>query len=272
MTTFFGKWANFSLVYDALTNTPAEIGSALLAGLGVEHEGNLYEGLDGVYGKVLDVSNSIAESGGYVSGAISALVIFLIAALMATVAVFVLGIAKIGIAIFGVIASAMIACALFPPTLPIFKAWVKQAITFSFIPLLVTAVSGVVLVLFDFAAPGSLTGISTLGEAISFVVVAMVGTGMLLQVPSMAGSFGQTMVAVGAVAANAYANAKGLPGGARDGGARVVGMVKAGASVSKAFASYVVAPAAAAAGTPAAGAAAVARGLSAAESRKASAK
>lgn len=277
---FFNSWANFSLVYEALTNTPAEVGAAVLSGFGIEHEGNLYDGLDDVYGKVLEVSNSIAEGGGYVSGAISALAVFLIAALMATVAVFVLGIAKIGLAVFGVIAPAMIACALFRPTAPIFEAWIKQAITFSFIPLLVTVVSGVVLMLFDFAAPGSLAGISTLGEAISFVVVAMVGTGLLLQVPSMAGSFGQTMVAVGAVAANAYANSKALPGRSRAGAAVAAEMAKSGAGVAAKGVGLATAPATGGASVGAglmmkgatSGAASVARGLSAAETRKAALK
>lgn len=280
---FFDSWANFYTVYHALTNTPAELGATILQGFGLASEGNLYDSLDQVYSTVLDVANSIAENGGWFAGPLSALVVFLVAALMATISIFVLGIAKIGIAVFGAIAPAMIACALFRPTMPIFEAWIKQAITFAFIPLLVSVVSGVIFAMFATATPGSLTTITTLGEAISFIVVSMVGTGLILQIPSMAGAFGQTAVAVGAVAANAYASSKAAPGQMVKSGQSAAGAaIKGGKNVGSA-ADFVTSgkpsPAAAmmmafgSGGTTAAAGAAssVARGLNAAEGRLAAA-
>lgn len=53
-SAFLSSWTNFNAVYGTLTNAPSEIGAVVMNAFG-DGTGNLYEGLDALYLKSLDV-------------------------------------------------------------------------------------------------------------------------------------------------------------------------------------------------------------------------
>lgn len=197
---------NFFVVYDALSNAPATIGITLLTGTSGGSETSLYDALDGVYVKALSVGNVVADNGGWVAGALTAVLLFLVAALMATVTIIVLGLAKMMIALLAAIAPLMILLTIFPQSKPIFEAWLKMAIGFAFVPMLVASVIGIIMGVAD-VIDTNLENAETLAGVISFVVVCLVGTGLLMMVPSTASSLAATSISLGTAMAMAQRQA-----------------------------------------------------------------
>ena len=93
-SAFLSSWTNFNSVYGVLTNAPSEIGAVVMNAFG-DGSGNLYEGLDALYLQALDVGQAISQNGSYITGALAGLLMFLVAALMATVSIIVISAAKI---------------------------------------------------------------------------------------------------------------------------------------------------------------------------------
>lgn len=203
LVNVFLVYGNVSAVYLALTEAPAELGAGMLSALSGATVTNLYDGLDDLYRTALEIGDAISESGGLVVGAMAGLLMFLVASIMATVAIIVLSAAKIMIAVLIAIAPAMVACTLFRQTAPIFEAWVKLALGMAFVPLLVAAMAGFTIAAGEAVAPPDMGGIETLSEALSFVVVMMLGAGLLVLVPSFAQSLAATNIAIGGIAADA---------------------------------------------------------------------
>ncbi|UWQ19721.1 type IV secretion system protein [Jannaschia sp. M317] len=203
LVNVFLVYGNITAVYLALTEAPGEIGAGMLSALSGATVTNLYDGLDDLYRTALEIGDAISESGGLIVGAMAGLLMFLVASIMATVAIIVLSAAKIMIAVLIAIAPAMVACTLFRQTAPIFEAWVKLALGMAFVPLLVAAMAGFTISAGAEVAPADMGGIETLSEALSFVVVMMLGAGLLVLVPSFAQSLAATNIAIGGIAADA---------------------------------------------------------------------
>ena len=203
LVNVFLVYGNISVVYLALTETPAELGAGMLSALSGSTVTNLYDGLDGLYEEALAIGDAVSQSGGFVAGALSGVLMFLVASVMATISIIVLSAAKIMIAVLIAVAPAMVACTLFRQTAPIFEAWVKLALGMAFVPLLVAAMAGFTIAAGEEVAPADMGGIETLSEALSFVVVMMLGAGLMVLVPSFAQSLAATNIAIGAIAADA---------------------------------------------------------------------
>lgn len=203
LVNIFLIFGNLNSVYQALTNAPAELGAGLLSSLSGGTVGNLYEGLDDLYTRALDVGQAISQNGGYLAGALTSALMFLIAALMATITIIVLSAAKIMLAVLIAIASLAIACTLFKVSAPIFEGWVKLAIGFAFVPLLVAAMAGFTIATGQAVAPPDLSSVESLGDAISFIVIMMLGAGLMVLVPSFANSLAATNIGLVGIAANA---------------------------------------------------------------------
>ena len=203
LVNIFLLYANLSVPYEALTNAPAELGAGLLNSLSGGDVTNLYEGIDNLYSQALNVGQAISQNGGWLAGALTSVVMFLVAAAMATVTIIVLSAAKIMLAVLIAIAPVAIACTLFKQSAPLFEAWVKLAIGFAFVPLFVAAMAGFTIATGELVAPDSLDSVETLGDAISFVVVMMIGAGLMLQVPTFAQSLAATNIGLASIGANA---------------------------------------------------------------------
>ena len=226
LVNIFLIFGNLIMVYDALTNAPASLGAGLLNALSGGTVTNLYAGLDELYTRALDVGQAISQNGGYIAGALTSAFMFLIAAAMATITIIVLSAAKIMLAVLIAIAPLAIACTLFKRTAPIFEGWVKLAIGFAFVPLLVAAMAGFTIATAQGVAPPDLATVETLGDAISFIVIMLLGAGLMVLVPTFAQSLAATNIGLAGVAANASGLAKGAGRGALGGS---VGFVRGAA-------------------------------------------
>ena len=84
-----------------------------------------------LYLQALDVGQAISQNGSYITGALAGLLMFLVAALMATVSIIVISAAKIMIGVLVIFAPIAIACTLFKVTAPLFDRWVNLALGFA---------------------------------------------------------------------------------------------------------------------------------------------
>lgn len=146
-------YANLSVPYEALTNAPAELGAGILNSLSGGDVTNLYDGIDDLYSQALNVGQAISQNGGWLAGALTSVIMFLVAAAMATITIIVLSAAKIMLAVLVAIAPVAVACTLFKQSAPLFEAWVKLAIGFAFVPLFVAAMAGFTIATGEAVAP-----------------------------------------------------------------------------------------------------------------------
>jgi type IV secretion system protein VirB6 len=220
---FLSTWTNFYPVYDVLTNAPSEIGAVILSSFNPD-AGDLYSGLDRLYVQSLDVANNVSRSGGYISGALAGLLVFFVAALMATISVIVIGAAKIMIGVLIILGPVMIAATVFKQTAPLFDAYVKLTLGFAMVPMLTAAMAGVTMAIAVDVRPDQ--NASTIADIISFVVVMMLGTGLMGMVPTIAQSLAQTAVGLSGIASSAD---RGARGAGRAGGAAAAGFARGAA-------------------------------------------
>ena len=208
---FVSSFANFFIVYDAITGGPARFGAVVLAELTGGAVGDLYEGLDALYERAVDVGNEISENGGFLAGPLAGVLMFIIAALMAVVSIVVIAAAKLMIGVLIMIAPIAIAATLFKQSAPLFEAFVKLALGFSFVPMLTAAMAGFTITAADVIVPDSIT-IETIGDITGFIIIMMLGAGLMALVPSFAQSLAQTGIGLGAIAASTQARTAGMMG------------------------------------------------------------
>lgn len=204
---FLNAYSNFDAVYGVLAETPSELGGVVLSAATGDTVTDLYSGLDELYSEALDLGQAVAENGSMISGAMASLLMFLIAALMATISIIVICAAKLMIAVLIVIGPLAIACTLFKQSAPVFEAWVKLALGFAFVPLLTAAMAGFTIATSEMLAPDPDTA-KTIGDIIGFVVVMMLGTGLMFMVPTLAQSLASTSLGLGQAAAGTYQQSK----------------------------------------------------------------
>ena len=221
-STFLSSWTNFNAVYGVLTNAPSEIGAVVMNAFG-DGTGNLYEGLDALYLKALDVGQAISQNGSYITGALAGLLMFLVAALMATVSIIVISAAKIMIGVLVIFAPVAIACTLFKVSAPLFDRWVNLALGFAIYPMLTSGMAAFTIYIAEDLTPASLTSVETIGDVLSFVVVTMLGTGLMAMVPTIAQSLAQTATGLGGVASSTFRTADSAKGYGRSGIAAGIG-------------------------------------------------
>ncbi|SFE87634.1 type IV secretion system protein [Roseivivax sediminis] len=214
---FLSSYANFDAIYGVLAETPSQLGGTVLEAATGATVTDLYGGLDELYGQALDLGQAVSENGGYISGAMASLVMFVIAALMATVSIIVICAAKLMIAVLIVLGPLAIACTMFKQSASVFEAWVKMAMGFAFVPLLTAAMAGFTIATSEMLAPDP-DAAETIGDIIGFVVVMMLGTGLMFMVPTLAQSLAATSIGLGAAAAGTYQQAKSGAYGAAAGG------------------------------------------------------
>lgn len=221
-SAFLSSWTNFNAVYGVLTNTPSEIGAVVMNEFGAGG-GNLYEGLDSLYLQALDVGQAISQNGSYITGALAGLLMFLVAALMATVSIIVISAAKIMIGVLVIFAPVAIACTIFKVAAPLFDRWVNLALGFALYPMLTSGMAAFTIAIARDLTPTSFTTVETIGDVLSFVVVMMLGTGLMAMVPTISQSLAQTATGLGSVASSTFRSANSVAGYGRTGVAGAVG-------------------------------------------------
>ncbi len=207
VVAFISSFSNFNSVYGVLTQAPSEIGAIVLNEITAGEITDLYGGLDDLYGRSLDVGDAIAQNGSWVAGAISGVVMFLISALMAVVSVIMIGSAKLMIGVLIILGPVAIACTLFKQSAPIFEAYVKLALGFAFVPLLAAAMAGFTIVASFEIVPDNLENVSSIGDLTNFIVIMLLGTGLMAMIPSTASSLAQTGIGLAAAAAATFSAA-----------------------------------------------------------------
>ena len=229
-SAFLSSWTNFNAVYGTLTNAPSEIGAVVMNAFG-DGTGNLYEGLDALYLKSLDVGQAISQNGSYITGALAGLGMFLIAALMATVSIIVISAAKIMIGVLVIFAPVAIACTIFKVTAPLFDRWVNLALGFAFYPMLSAGMAAFTIYVAEDLTPASMADVETIGDIVSFIVVMMLGTGLMAMVPTIAQSLAQTATGLGGIANSTFRNASSMQSAGRSGIAGSIGAGRGGAGL-----------------------------------------
>ncbi|NDV52695.1 type IV secretion system protein [Salipiger sp. PrR003] len=204
---FLSSFANFDAVYGVLSEAPSRLGGTMLEAATGATVTDLYGGLDDLFGDALDLGQAVSENGSYISGALASLLMFLVAALMATISIVVICAAKLMIAVLIVVGPLAIACTLFKQSAPIFEAYVKLALGFAFVPLLSAAMAGFTIATSEMLS-SDLGSAETIGDIIGFVVVMMLGTGLMFMVPTIAQSLGSTAIGLGQAASGTYQQAK----------------------------------------------------------------
>jgi len=156
---------------------------------------------------------------------------FLVAALMATVSIIVISAAKIMIGVLVIFAPIAIACTLFKVTAALFDRWVNLALGFAFYPMLTSGMAAFTIAIARDLTPASLTNVETIGDVLSFVVVMMLGTGLMAMVPTIAQSLAQTATGLGGVASSTFRTGGSMASYGRSGAAGVIGAVRGAADL-----------------------------------------
>mgnify|MGYP001274110220 CR=1 FL=1 len=229
-SAFLSSWTNFKAVYGVVTNAPSEIGAVVMNAFGAGG-GSLYDGLDSLYLQALDVGQAISQNGSYITGALAGLLMFLVAALMATISIIVIAAAKIMIGVLVIFAPVAITCTLFKVTAPIFDRWVNLALGFALYPMLTSGMAAFTIAIARDLTPNSLTNVETIGDVLSFVVVMMLGTGLMAMVPTIAQSLAQSATGLGGVASSTFRTGSSMAGYGRSGAAGMIGAVRGAADM-----------------------------------------
>jgi type IV secretion system protein VirB6 len=229
-SAFLSSWTNFNAVYGVITNAPSEIGAVVMNAFGAGG-GSLYDGLDSLYLQALDVGQAISQNGSYITGALAGLLMFLVAALMATISIIVIAAAKIMIGVLVIFAPVAITCTLFKVTAPIFDRWVNLALGFALYPMLTSGMAAFTIAIARDLTPTSLTTVETIGDVLSFVVVMMLGTGLMAMVPTISQSLAQTATGLGGVASSTFRTGSSMAGYGRSGAAGMIGAVRGAADM-----------------------------------------
>lgn len=207
---FLTSFSNFNAVYGVLTNAPSEIGAVVLTEVTGGAVTNLYDGLDDLYGQALNVGDAVSQNGSFIAGAIAGVVMFLVAALMAVASIILIAGSKLMIGVLIILGPIAITTTLFKQTAPIFEAYVKLALGFALIPLLTAAMAGFTILAAQMIVPASLDTVTTIGDIASFIVVMLLGAGLMAMVPSVASGLAQT--GIGLATAGAVSGALGRSG------------------------------------------------------------
>ena len=186
-------FANYYTVYDIITDAPARYGTTVLEAITGEHVDNLYAGLDRLYAESLNIGEAVfAQYGLFIAG-----VIILISALLATISIMIICVAKLMVSVLIILGPIAVATTIFKQTAPIFDSYVRLAVGFAFIPLLAAVMTGITIAVAEYATTGILETATKIGDLVNIIVVMILGTGMMIQIPSIAQSLAKALIGLG---------------------------------------------------------------------------
>ena len=205
------SWAQFSVIYDILTNVPGSIGAALI---GATSAPNLNVALDQMVTEIFNFSDRANEESGWLGISLTAVVLVVLGALMACVAILVSALAKIGLAMAISFAPIFIASLLFNATRQLFETWTRFTLGFALIPLVLAGVMGAVIGVGQ-SLVSTASGATEISQAAAFIIVVFAAVFMMYQIPSLVTGLAGSIVTTGTGLAEARAAARQAQGGAR---------------------------------------------------------
>lgn len=197
-------WSQFQPIYNILTNTPGDIGAALLTATSAP---NLNLAMDEIVTAVFDFSDRASEESGWLGISLTSVVLIVLGALMACVAILVSALAKVGLAMSVSFAPVFIACLLFSATRSLFESWTRFTIGFALIPLVLAGVMGAVIGVGRNLA-GTASGATDISAAAGFIIVIFAAVFMMFNIPSLVTGLAGTIVTTGTGIAEARAAAR----------------------------------------------------------------
>ena len=112
---------------------------------------------------------------------------------------------------------------IFKVTAPLFDRWVNLALGFAFYPMLSADMAAFTIYIAKDLTPASMADVETIGDIASFIVVMMLGTGLMAMIPTIAQSLAQTATGLGGIANSTFRNAGSVQSAGRSGIAGSIG-------------------------------------------------
>ena len=219
LTAVATSWAQFSPIYNIVTNTPGELGAKLM---GIVNAPNLNGAFDAMITTLFDFSDKLADEAALFSISMASIVVWMIGGLMAAAAIIVISLGKIGLGMAIALAPIFIPTLMFRGTSNLFESWVRFTIGFALIPLVMAGVVGAVVGIGQ-SMIGEAASATTLEDAAGFLIVGVGAIFMTLQVPALVNGLSGTITAT----ANGVTMAIGGAGLALGGAAAGLGAARA---------------------------------------------
>jgi type IV secretion system protein VirB6 len=187
LVLMFGlSWANFSTLYNALSNGT---GNLALSYFGVTGDalgaGNTYIAMDGFSQKMAENVDAVSEAqGSIMRGVISALLYAVLALLMAAY-VLIVAFAKIMIAFLLGLAPFAIMATIFEKSKNLFEAWLSALIGYLLYPIAAAAIIGTVITVANKVHKDT-EEVTNIGAILAFLVMCFVGFFALRAIPQAA--------------------------------------------------------------------------------------
>ncbi|WMS45225.1 type IV secretion system protein (plasmid) [Acuticoccus sp. MNP-M23] len=203
------SWAQFQPIYNIVTNTPGDLGAALLSASGPS---DLNTALDEMITGLFDFSERANDESGFLSISLTAVIVWIVGALMACVAIIVSCIAKVGLAMAISLAPIFIPTLMFKASGNLFESWVRFTLGFALIPLVLAGVMGAIVGIGQSMIVEAADAYE-LSDAAGFLIVGAAAIFLMIQVPTLVNGLAGTFVAT----ANGVAIARGGAGAAQGG-------------------------------------------------------
>lgn len=232
------SWTQFTPIFNILTNVPDSYGGALLNAAGVAGgspsapSNSLTVSMDNMVTSIFDFSDRANEASSFLSISISAIIMWVLGAFMATVAIIVSAIAKVGLAMSVSLAPIMIATLMFRGTSQLFESWTRFTLGFALIPLVLAGIMGAIIAIANMQI-STIGSAADLSAAAGFLIVVLAAIFMMAQVPTLVSGLAGSIVAA---AGSAF-----VGGAARWGFNRAAGAVSGTASAARGATSRVLA-------------------------------
>lgn len=187
-------WAQFSVIFDILTNVPDSYGGLLLGATGITGStAGLNDSMDQMVTNVFALADTANSNTSFIGISITGVLLGVLGAIMATVAILVSAIAKIGLALAVGLAPLAIASMMFRGTSQLFESWSRFTLGFAMIPLVLAGIMGAIIGI----GTGLVTGgtATAISEIAGFLIVTLAAIFMMYSVPTLSSGLAGSIVA-----------------------------------------------------------------------------
>lgn len=183
---FAFSWTNFEAFYLALTNLTGSMALQFFKTAGSTlGTTNPSAAMDTFGANMATTVDSVAQAQGSIMRGVTAALLYFMLGLLLAAYVLVVAFSKIMIAILLGIAPIAISATLFEKTKNLFEAWLSAFVAYAIYPVAAAGVLGTVATVAKTAFVGS-DNVSTIGDIVTFIVVAIVGAYSLKSIPQVA--------------------------------------------------------------------------------------
>ena len=224
------SWANFNVIYDALTNGLQNLGFSMFATLGTGlSEPTATAAMDGFGEAMTRVTDEVISAQSSITRGLVAGILMIFMGLLYAVYILTVGFAKIMIAFLVAVAPLAILATLFDKTKNLFEAWLASIIGYALWPVAAGAVIATVVLALDSTTIPDREG-TTFAAMLAFFVLVFVAIFAIMAIPQAVSNMtGQINLANLGVASGVVGGAAGAVAG-RTGGQFLSGMFRGGKS------------------------------------------